>query len=731
MSDSIMGTPAAIAILARADAAATALSRAEGQQAEASRAAHRAFENARTEAVATQLETLDLEHIKTIIGGRMRLGPVESAGYRSVLDICRVPAGILECIHGVGPTSVGQMKAAAEHLRRVATENLEVRIDSKKRPGVHEALLRAVQRQEHIQRALAEHLDGFSVLPRLRKLRAQGELAKEGTVRRFFTRIFSGRERLDEAESALRQLQAMLASPELGAQLTLAERLNEPLAPGRVWTDFLSRPADYYGFLRTLGVKEADASAAAGRLPPNIIEAVRGQSLNEALLRGVSLRGYQSFGARYALVQRRVVLGDEMGLGKTIQALAVIAHLAAKGETGFLVVCPAAVVANWASETRRKTMLNPAVIHGSPSARVGAFRSWMGTKDVGIMSYETARSLYEDGRFGAMRPALLVVDEAHYVKNAGAGRSRAVAAVAEKAGRVLFMSGTPLENRLEELFSLIGYLQPGVVRKASPSTRASAVVAPASFRMEVAPVYLRRNQEDVLMELPDRIQSDEWLSLRSHERAVYHKEVIAGNFMGMRRAVIVGDGTSDTAKLERLNSIIEEASADGCKVLVFSFFRAVIDTVMKRAPGAFGPIHGGVQPLLRQKIIDEFTAAPAPAVLVAQIQAGGTGLNIQAASVVILMEPQIKPSLEEQAVARAHRMGQTRRVQVFRLLAAESVDERMIELLKVKGREFNEYARESSVKDAAPEAIDISDTGLAREIVRIEQDRLSKVRASE
>lgn len=342
------------------------------------------------------------------------------------------------------------------------------------------------------------------------------------------------------------------------------------------------------------------------------------------------------------------------------------------------------------------------------------------------MSFETARSLYEDERFSALEPALLIVDEAHYVKNPDAGRSRAVASVAEKAGRVLFMSGTPLENRLEELFALIGYLQPGIVRAASLSIRASAVVAPASFRMEVAPVYLRRNQEDVLMELPDRIHSDEWLSMRSHEQAVYFQEVGAGNFMGMRRAVIVGDGTSETAKLQRLDSIIEEAGDDGCKVLVFSFFRTVIDAVMRRAPGAFGPIHGGVQPLLRQKIIDDFTAAPAPAVLVAQIQAGGTGLNIQAASVVILMEPQIKPSLEEQAVARAHRMGQTRRVQVFRLLASESVDERMVELLARKGREFDEYARESSVKDAAPEATDISDTALAREIVRLEQARLSR-----
>lgn len=111
--------------------------------------------------------------------------------------------------------------------------------------------------------------------------------------------------------------------------------------------------------------------------------------------------------------------------------------------------------------------------------------------------------------------------------------------------------------------------------------------------------------------------------------------------------------------------------------------------------------------------------------LLSQIQAGGTGLNMQAASVVILCEPQIKPTLEHQAVARAHRMGQVRTVQVHRLLAADSVDQRMVELLARKDRLFDAYARRSDLAEAAPDAVDVSDGELARRIVEEEQQRLA------
>jgi hypothetical protein len=111
-------------------------------------------------------------------------------------------------------------------------------------------------------------------------------------------------------------------------------------------------------------------------------------------------------------------------------------------------------------------------------------------------------------------------------------------------------------------------------------------------------------------------------------------------------------------------------------------------------------------------------------VLLAQVQAGGVGLNLQAASVVVLCEPQIKPTMEEQAIARAHRMGQIRRVQVHRLLAADSVDQRLLEILAGKSRSFDAYARRSDTAESAPEAVDVAEQSLARQIVAAEQQRL-------
>ena len=176
-----------------------------------------------------------------------------------------------------------------------------------------------------------------------------------------------------------------------------------------------------------------------------------------------------------------------------------------------------------------------------------------------------------------------------------------------------------------------------------------------------------------------------------------------------------------------LTPMENRAAGNGRKVVVFSYFRDVL-TAVARALGAqtvHGPLTGSVGPAQRQAIVDEFAAAPGHAVLLAQIEAGGVGLNLQAASVVIICEPQLKPTVEHQAVARAHRMGQVRSVQVHRLLATTGVDQRLLEMLRNKSRLFDAYARHSDVAEATPDAIDVSDGSLARRIVEEEQQRLA------
>ncbi len=142
-------------------------------------------------------------------------------------------------------------------------------------------------------------------------------------------------------------------------------------------------------------------------------------------------------------------------------------------------------------------------------------------------------------------------------------------------------------------------------------------------------------------------------------------------------------------------------------------------------PGqVFGPLTGSVSPLKRQEMVDQFSRAGHGAVLVSQIVAGGVGLNIQAASVVVICEPQLKPTMEWQAVARARRMGQLESVQVHRLLSEEGVDQRIREILARKADLFAEFARISETAESAPEAYDVSEAELAREIIAAERERL-------
>jgi SNF2 family DNA or RNA helicase len=513
------------------------------------------------------------------------------------------------------------------------------------------------------------------------------------------------------------------------------------------WAGFELRSAEYYSLLAEISGRAPDTAAAEGFLPEEVAERVRGVRLDDSLRR-VSLRGYQAFGARFALAQRKVILGDEMGLGKTIQAIAVLAHLAAEGREAagerqaaggrerFLVVCPAGVLVNWTREIEARSALRVTVLHGPD--RQDAFADWKERGGVGVTTFDALRGFPAPE---ADEVAALVVDEAHSVKNPEAKRSKAVALWAERCPRALFMTGTPMENRVAEFRNLVRMLDPGVAdaldgddgRGGQAALGGSAVlVGSVAFRKAVAPVYLRRNQDDVLTELPSLQQTDEWEELSASDEEAYGEAVRAGNFMAMRRAAYARPEKS--AKLERLREIVEEAGQNGQRTVVFSYFRDVLDVVRQTlASGAapvFGPLIGDVPAARRQRIVDDFAATPGPAVLLAQIQAAGVGLNMQAASVVVLCEPQIKPTLEHQAVARAHRMGQVRPVGVHRLLATGGVDERLVRMLERKTRLFDAYARRSAVAEATPDAIDVSDTELARRIVEEEQARLGMTDAS-
>ncbi len=688
-----------------------------GDHASAVEAVRAALKPMHDAAVKRELDAIPVARLQDVTEGRLRLGNVDKSGLGTVGQVLEAGPYRLRQIPGVGQRTVDQMLAAARRLSEAVHETVAVRIDVDRPDPATTALVEAlhvlVAAGPEARRAVDE---AAALSQRLGPL-----LTEAGPAAGRLRMLLAGRAKRARALTALAGVRALVDEadraglPESLAQ-TSVDLLRGTPSDVAAWADFELRSAEYHGLLAEITGRLPDAAAAEGFLPEEIAERVRAQRLDDTHRR-VSLRGYQAFGARFVLAQRKVLLGDEMGLGKTIQAIAVLAHLAAEGQTHFMVVCPASVLVNWTREIEARSALRVTVLHGPD--RHDAFADWRERGGAGVTTFDALRGFPVPG---GGEVGLLVVDEAHSVKNPGAKRSQAVARWAELCERALFMSGTPMENRVVEFRNLVGMLHRGIADSLGEGDAPAGSVA---FREAVAPVYLRRNQVDVLTELPSLQQSDEWEELSASDEEEYREAVRAGNFMAMRRAAYMRPEGS--AKLDRLREIVREAGENGQKTVVFSNFKDVLAVVRDRlAPGTevFGPLTGSVPAGRRQQLVDDFSAATGPAVLLAQIQAAGVGLNMQAASVVVICEPQIKPTIEHQAVARAHRMGQVRPVRVYRLLATGGVDERLVRLLEAKTRLFDAYARRSAVAEATADAVDVSDTELARRIVEEEQARL-------
>lgn len=663
--------------------------------------------------IAERLGGMGVERLKEVTEGRLRVAALEDGGYRTVGSVWAATVGELQLVPGVGALTAGQALAAARQIGQAVERTVTVWLDVDEPDARTTALVVALHRllaagpglrrtvaaAREIEARLAE------LLPAARPARGRLRMLVAGR---------EGRARARAAVAAIEELTADAERRGLTAEFRQAsvDLLRDPPSDVEAWVDFELRSADYYSLLAELDARPPDADAAQGYVPAEIGDRVRAEVLDDSLLK-VSLRGYQSFGARFLLAQRRVLLGDEMGLGKTVQAIAALAHLAARGETHFLVVCPASVLINWTREIRARSALRPLAAHGP--GREEAFARWRRDGGVAVTTFDALRVAGK-----AAATAMLVVDEAHYVKNAGAQRTRAVAQWAAVAGRVAYLTGTPLENRVGEFRALVRQLRPEVLPRVDGR---ELVAGSQAFRRAVAPVYLRRNQEDVLSELPAVVRVDEWEEFGPQDAAAYREAVASGSFMAMRRAAYA---SPRSMKVRRIRELVAEAAESGAKVVIFSYFRSVLETVGEALDSGrvTGLLSGSTTVSARQRLVDAFTAADGHAVLLSQIQAGGVGLNLQAASVVILCEPQIKPTMEHQAVARAHRMGQVRTVRVHRLLVADSVDQRMLETLAGKSALFDAYARRSEVARATPDALDVSEE-LARRIVDEERARLS------
>lgn len=628
-----------------------------------------------------------------------RIGPLQAAGFRTVAELRGQGLSSLMAREGIGEVTAAAAVSATQAFLDDARSAVRVMPDpDERRPG-DAALLLAVARYEILLREFPARAEG--VERRRQSLRREVALFRDGTVPG--EHFFSAAKRAAHAahETTLRS-----EATGLLAEARLLNRYARDLVvdEAEVWRRYGENAAGFIALIEGAGAGAGSPGPAVrpvapadqrGGLPAEIADAVEATQLDLSLL-SATLRRYQLFGTQYLIHQRRALLGDDMGLGKTVQVLAAMCHLAAQGKRHCFVVAPNAVLINWEREVRKHTKLGAIVIHGFD--RDDELDQWRREGGVAITTFATLGKLVD--RIGPVD--LVAVDEAHSVKNPEAQRSQAVARLAASAEFVTFLTGTALENRLEELQYLVLTVQPGLKESLGGLLR-QARPKPVEVRLKLAPVYLRRTQKDVLKELPDLQEVDEVIPLEPADREAYAKAPM--NLMQKRLAATIGAGDRQAAKYDRLRDLLGHYREEGRKVVLFSFFRQVLDDVGLIA-GDHDRIDGDLSAEQRQAVIDRFTARTGFGLIVLQIEAGGVGINLQSAQVVILMEPQFKPSTERQAVARVRRMGQTRKVIAHRFIAARTIDEHLVLLIKQKAQLFEDYAQQSAVKAASAMAVD-------------------------
>ncbi|MCA9623120.1 MAG: DEAD/DEAH box helicase, partial [Myxococcales bacterium] len=397
---------------------------------------------------------------------------------------------------------------------------------------------------------------------------------------------------------------------------------------------------------------------------------------------------------------RWVILADDMGLGKTLQAIAAL-----EGPT--LVVAPRSVVPNWALELERfRPSLRVSVYHG-------ASRSLAGEADVVLTTYALLRNDIDVLRSVAWQT--VVLDESQAIKNPD---SQVARAAFQLGGQFrITLSGTPVENRLEELWSQMHFANPGLLggredfrqRYERPMLDGEPGAA-ARLRARIKPVVLRRTKREVLRDLPPRTDAVIHSVLDEAEREVYDalqlatreevlEQLAAGGsvmqaleaLLRLRQAAcdrtLVPGQTSDrpSSKVRRLLSRLDEAVADGHKSLVFSQWTSLLDRVEPELEARGIPyLRLDGQTRDRGEVVARFQSADGPPVLLISLRAGGTGLNLTAADHVFLLDPWWNPAVEDQAADRAHRIGQDRPVMVYRMVTKDTVEERILALQEAK-----------------------------------------------
>ncbi|MCR5623659.1 MAG: DEAD/DEAH box helicase [Lachnospiraceae bacterium] len=441
-------------------------------------------------------------------------------------------------------------------------------------------------------------------------------------------------------------------------------------------------------------------------------------------------RKYQKQGFRWLMTVKNCgfggILADEMGLGKTLQTISVLLEAKKAGVLlNSLVVSPASLVYNWIEEFERFAPdISVKAITGTKAERRELIR-YSDAYDVIVTSYDLLKrdiDLYEDKEFDFQ-----IIDEAQYIKNPQTGAAKSVKVI--KSKHRIALTGTPIENRLSELWSIFDYLMPGYLYNyeefkenfESPIVKNQDEAASEKLKKMVSPFVLRRLKKDVLKDLPDKIQETRHTSFEKTQRELYDAQVthmkqmlseqseaeykknkiqILSEIMRLRQIccdpeMFVDNYKGGSAKKEMLMELISDAIEGNHKMLIFSQFTTMLGLIedeLKKQKINYYKITGKTPKEERIKLVKAFNGDDTPVFLIS-LKAGGTGLNLVGADIVIHYDPWWNVAVENQATDRAHRIGQTNVVTEYKLIVKGTIEEKIIKMQETKKKLADEILK--------------------------------------
>ena len=411
------------------------------------------------------------------------------------------------------------------------------------------------------------------------------------------------------------------------------------------------------------------------------------------------------------------ILADDMGLGKTLQVITFLLARKAPEAPPSLVVAPTSLLYNWLEEIARfAPSLQAVAVAGSKAERCAQLEQ-AGGVDVIVTTYDTLKR--DIDLYGARHFGCVFLDEAQHIKNPATQSARAVKKLS--ADTCFALTGTPIENTLTELWSIFDFLMPGYLGSQSkfkqrfelPIVRAEDKKAAKALRQRVMPFILRRMKKDVLKELPDKVERKLVGEMTPQQAKVYRAYFMKSQRDFLREVSLASPGEQrikilailtrlrqiacdpslflesyhgGSGKLDMLDELIAEAHEGGHRLLIFSQFTTMLSRIaehLRRRGLAHFYLDGATPALTRMKLVREFNRGAVPVFLIS-LKAGGTGLNLTGADMVVHFDPWWNPAVEDQATDRAYRLGQRSNVQVFKLIMKGTVEEKIYELQEKK-----------------------------------------------